>query len=162
MKSTGEVIGLDNHLGSAYAKAEFGAGNSIPLKGTIFISVNDTDKMKVIPIARDFYELGYKIIATTGTYKLLNQNGIVCDIISKVGEARPNVVDYIKNKDIQFIINTPLGKKSRYDEYEIGKSAIRYSIPNTTTISGAQAALRAIRRIKNYKMSYKSLQDIFN
>ena len=162
MKSTGEVIGLDNHLGSAYAKAEFGAGNSIPLKGTIFISVNDTDKMKVIPIARDFYELGYKIIATTGTYKLLNQNGIVCDIISKVGEARPNVVDYIKNKDIQFIINTPLGKKSRYDEYEIGKSAIRYSIPNTTTIAGAQAALRAIRRIKNYKMSYKSLQDIFN
>ena len=162
MKSTGEVIGLDTHLGSAYAKAEFGAGNSIPLNGTIFISVNDIDKMKVIPIARDFYELGYKIIATEGTYKLLHQNGIVCNMISKVGESRPNVVDYIKNQDVQFIINTPLGQKSRYDEYEIGKSAIRYKIPNTTTISGAQAALRAIRRIKNNKMNYRSLQDIFN
>jgi carbamoyl-phosphate synthase large subunit len=162
MKSTGEVIGLDTHLGSAYAKAELAAGNSIPLNGTVFISVNDNDKMKVIPIARDFYELGYKIIATEGTYKLLNQNGIVCNMISKVGESRPNVVDYIKNKDVQFIINTPLGQKSRYDEYEIGKSAIRYKIPNTTTISGAQAALRAIRRIKNNKLNYRSLQDIFN
>ena len=83
-------------------------------------------------------------------------------MISKVGESRPNVVDYIKNKDVQFIINTPLGQKSRYDEYEIGKSAIRYKIPNTTTISGAQAALRAIRRIKNNKLNYRSLQDIFN
>ena len=161
MKSTGEVIGLDTHLGSAYAKAEIGAGNSIPLKGNIFISVNEIDKMKVIPIARDFDELGYKIIATEGTHKLLNQNGITCTSISKVGEGRPNVVDYIKNGDIQFIINTPLGQKSRYDEYEIGKSAIRYNISATTTISGAQAALRAIRRIKNHSMTYRSLQDIF-
>ena len=161
MKSTGEVIGLDTHLGSAYAKAELGAGNSLPMEGNIFISVNNIDKMKVIPIARDFYELGYHIIATEGTYNLLNQNGIKCDIISKVGESRPNVVDYIKNGDIQFIINTPLGQKSRYDEYEIGKSAIRYNISATTTISGAQAALRAIRRLKNNTMSYRSLQDIF-
>jgi len=161
MKSTGEVIGLDTHLGSAYAKAELGAGNLLPMEGNIFISVNNIDKMKVIPIARDFYELGYHIIATEGTYNLLNQNGIKCDIISKVGESRPNVVDYIKNGDIQFIINTPLGQKSRYDEYEIGKSAIRYKISATTTISGAQAALRAIRRLKNNTMSYRSLQDIF-
>ena len=161
MKSTGEVIGLDTHLGSAYAKAELGAGNLLPMEGNIFISVNNTDKMKVIPIARDFHELGYNLIATEGTYKLLNQNGISCDIISKVGEDRPNVVDYIKNGDVQFIINTPLGQKSRYDEYEIGKSAIRYNISATTTISGAQAALRAIRRIKNNAMSYRSLQNIF-
>ena len=162
MKSTGEVIGLDTHLGSAYAKAEFGANNSIPLSGNIFISVNKIDKMKVIPIARDFDELGYKIIATEGTHRLLHQNGIACDMIAKVGEARPNVVDYIKNGDIQFIINTPLGQKSRYDEYEIGKSAIRHKITATTTIAGAQAALRAIRRIKNNKMDYRSLQDIFS
>ena len=161
MKSTGEVIGLDTHLGSAYAKAELGAGNELPMEGNIFISVNNIDKMKVIPIARDFYELGYNLIATEGTYKLLNQNGISCDIISKVGEGRPNVVDYIKNGDVQFIINTPLGQKSRYDEYEIGRSAIRYNISATTTISGAQAALRAIRRIKNNTMDYTSLQDIF-
>ena len=161
MKSTGEVIGLDTHLGSAYAKAEIGAGNILPMDGNIFISVNDIDKMKVIPIARDFYELGYKLIATEGTYNLLLQNGIKCQLISKVGEGRPNVVDSIKNNEIQFIINTPLGQKSRYDEYEIGKSAIRYNIIATTTISGAQAAIRAIRRIKNNKLNYKSLQDIF-
>jgi len=161
MKSTGEVIGLDTHLGSAYAKAEIGAGNILPMDGNIFISVNDIDKMKVIPIARDFYELGYKLIATEGTYNLLLQNGIKCQLISKVGEGRPNVVDSIKNNEIQFIINTPLGQKSRYDEYEIGKSAIRYNIITTTTISGAQAALRAIRRMKNNKLTYKSLQDIF-
>ena len=161
MKSTGEVIGLDTNLGSAYAKAELGAGNSLPIKGNIFISVNDFDKMKVIPIARDFDELGYNIIATQGTQKLLDQNGIACEMIAKVGEGRPNVVDYIKNGDIQFIINTPLGQKSRYDEYEIGKSSIRYNVSATTTISGAQAALRAIRKIKNNKMKYRSLQDIF-
>ena len=91
-----------------------------------------------------------------------NQNGISCDVISKVGEGRPNIVDYIKNGDVQFIINTPLGQKSRYDEYEIGKSAIRHKITATTTIAGAQAALRAIRRIKNNKMDYRSLQDIFS
>ena len=161
MKSTGEVIGLDTHLGSSYAKAEYGAGNSIPLNGNIFISVNDIDKMKVIPIARDFDELGYELIATEGTQKLLIQNGINCKMISKVGAGRPNVVDYIKNKEIQFIINTPLGQKSRYDEYEIGRSAIRYNISATTTISGAQAALRAVRRIKNNKLNYRSLQEIF-
>ena len=162
MKSTGEVIGLDTHLGSAYAKAEIGAGNILPMKGNIFISVNDIDKMKVIPIARDFYELGYDLIATDGTFNLLSQNGIKCKLIAKVGEGRPNVVDYIKNNEIQFIINTPLGQKSRYDEYEIGKSAIRYNIIATTTISGAQAALRAIRRIKSNDLTYKSLQDIFD
>ncbi len=161
MKSTGEVIGLDTNLGSAYAKAEIGAGNLIPTNGTIFISVNDIDKMKVIPIARDFHELGYSIIATEGTQKLLNHNGISCQMIAKVGEGRPNVVDYIKNGDIQFIINTPLGQQSRYDEHEIGKSSIRYNVSATTTIAGAQAALRAIRRIKNNKMKYRSLQDIF-
>ena len=162
MKSTGEVIGLDTHLGSAYAKAEIGSGNILPMEGNIFISVNDIDKMKVIPIARDFYELGYNLIATDGTFNLLNQNGINCKLIAKVGEGRPNVVDHIKNNEIQFIINTPLGQKSRYDEYEIGKSAIRYNIITTTTISGAQAALRAIRRIKNNNLTYKSLQDIFD
>ncbi|RPG03805.1 MAG: carbamoyl-phosphate synthase large subunit [Pelagibacteraceae bacterium TMED246] len=162
MKSTGEVIGLDTHLGSAYAKAEIGAGNILPMKGNIFISVNDIDKMKVIPIARDFYELGYDLIATDGTFNLLSQNGIKCKLIAKVGEGRPNVVDYIKNNEIQFIINTPLGQKSRFDEYEIGKSAIRYNIIATTTISGAQAALRAIRRIKSNDLTYKSLQDIFD
>ena len=97
MKSTGEVIGFDKHLGSAYAKAEAGAGNSLPEKGTIFISVNNLDKVKAIPLARDFQELGFDIIATNGTADLLSENGVPARTIFKVGEGRPNVVDAIKN-----------------------------------------------------------------
>ena len=160
MKSTGEVIGFDQHLGSAYAKAEMGAGNKLPHKGSIFISVNDSDKREIIKIARDFSETGFKIIATKGTANLLNNNGINSKHIFKVGEGRPHVGDAIKNNKIHLIINTPLGEQSRYDEYSIGQVAIQYKIPVITTMSGAQAALRAIR-IKNKNLKYLSLQEIF-
>ena len=160
MKSTGEVIGIDKHLGSAYAKAEIGAGSKLPSKGTIFISVNDSDKNEIIQIARDFNEIGFLIIATSGTSSLLNNNGINCKDIFKVGEGRPNIVDCIKNKGIHIIINTPLGEQSRYDEYKIGKYAIEYNIPVITTISGASAVLRAIR-IRKKQFNYVSLQEIF-
>jgi len=160
MKSTGEVIGFDKHLGSAYSKAELGAGIVLPDKGTIFISVNNSDKNDIIHIARDFHEIGFKIIATKGTAEILNNNGISCNDIFKVGEGRPNVVDCIKNKKINIIINTPLGEQSRYDEYKIGKIAIEYKIPVITTISGANAVMRAIR-IQNKQLSYSSLQEIF-
>jgi len=162
MKSTGEVIGFDKHLGSAYAKAELGAGNKLPLSGTIFISVNKSDKDDIIKIARDLDEMDYKIIATQGTASLLKGNGINCKNIFKVGEGRPNIVDEIKNNAIEMIINTPLGAQSRYDEYEIGKAAIKHNIPVFTTIAGAQAALRAIRITLNKKLTHTSLQDIFN
>ena len=162
MKSTGEVIGFDKHLGSAYAKAEYGAGNTIPLSGNVFISVNDSDKQDILKIARDFDEMDYKIIATKGTAALLAENGINCNTIFKVGEGRPNIVDFIKNNDIKMIINTPLGAQSRFDEYEIGKAAIKHKIQVITTISGAMAILRAIRIVKNKKLNYTSLQQIFN
>ena len=161
MKSTGEVIGLDHHLGSAYSKAEIGSGSLIPKKGNVFISVNDIDKNDIIHIARDFYEMGFKIIATKGTSKLLNNNGIRSHNIYKVGEGRPHVVDLIKNNEINLIINTPLGEQSRYDEYEIGKAAIQFKIPVITTISGANAVIRAIR-IGSEKLTYSSLQEIFH
>ena len=161
MKSTGEVIGFDTHLGSAYAKAESGAGNSLPVDGTVFISVNDSDKIAVIPMARDFKELGFIIMATEGTAKLLSENGVPANPIFKVGEGRPNVVDAIKNGEVQLVVNTPLGAQSRFDEYEIGRSAIRYKVPAITTISGAQAAIRGIRNIKNGSIQYRSLQDVF-
>ncbi len=161
MKSTGEVIGFDKHLGSAYAKAEYGAGNSIPLSGNIFISVNDSDKKEILKIARDLDEMDYNIIATKGTGELLIDNGVNCNNIFKVGEGRPNIVDYIKNDDIQMIINTPLGAQSRFDEYEIGKAAIKHKIQVITTISGAMAIIRAIRIVKNKKLNYTSLQEIF-
>ena len=162
MRSTGEVIGFDTQLGSAYAKAEIGAGNNFPTEGTCFISVNNSDKNKVLKIARDLLEMNFNIIATSGTSDLFNQNGILSNNIFKVGEGRPNIVDEIKNNNISIIINTPLGAQSRYDEYKIGKAAIKYNIPVITTISGAQAAVRAIRVLNNKNLKYKSLQSIFN
>jgi carbamoyl-phosphate synthase large subunit len=162
MKSTGEVIGFDKHLGSAYAKAESGAGHSLPIEGTVFISVNDSDKMLAIPMARDFKELGFTILATKGTSQLLSENGVPANPVFKVGEGRPNVVDAIKNGEIQLVINTPLGAQSRFDEYEIGRSAIRHKVPAITTISGAQAAVRGIRNIKSGFIEYRSLQEVFS
>jgi len=161
MKSTGEVIGFDHKLGHAFAKAEFGAGNKLPKEGTVFISVNDNDKVKAIALARDMEELGFGIISTHGTSQLLNDNGIMTKKVYKVGEGRPNIVDYIKNDDVDLIINTPFGGKSREDEYEIGRSAIRYKIPAFTTISGAKSVIRAIRSLKGNNFEYMSLQEIF-
>tara|TARA_B100001094_G_scaffold273571_1_gene280030 strand:- start:1420 stop:4599 length:3180 start_codon:yes stop_codon:yes gene_type:complete len=162
MRSTGEVIGFDKYLGSAYAKSEIGAGSKLPSNGNIFISVNDSDKKSIIQIARDFTEMDFNIIATKGTANLLNQNGINCNSIYKVGEGRPNIVDEIKNNNIDIIINTPLGAQSRYDEYTIGYNAIKFKIPVITTLSAANAASRAIRIMQNKKLSYYSLQEIFN
>tara|TARA_B110000467_G_scaffold118894_1_gene109990 strand:+ start:3299 stop:6505 length:3207 start_codon:yes stop_codon:yes gene_type:complete len=161
MKSTGEVIGFDKHLGSAYAKAEAGAGNSLPEQGTIFISVNNMDKVKAIPLARDFQELGFEIMATTGTASLLTENGVTARPIFKVGEGRPNVVDAIKNGEVQLVVNTPMGAQAREDEYEIGRFAIRYKIPVITTIAGAQAAVRGIRNKIAKQINYQSLQEVF-
>ena len=162
MRSTGEVIGFDTQLGSAYAKAEMAAGHNLPLQGLCFVSVNNSDKKKVTKIVRDLVEMNFKIIATKGTYELLNQNGVSATLIYKVGEGRPNIVDEIKNKNISIIINTPLGAQSRYDEYKIGNAAIKYNIPVITTISAAQAAVRAIRILKNNNINYFSLQEMFN
>ena len=162
MKSTGEVIGFDSDIGSAYAKAQAGVNEDFPLSGAIFISVNDQDKIKVIPIARDLIELGFTILSTRGTSKLLNENGIQSNFICKVGEGRPNIVDRIKNNEIQLIINTPLGEKSRFDEHEIGKASIKFKVPAVTTIAAAKFMIRAIRMQKNKAIEYKSLQEIFN
>ena len=134
MRSTGEVIGFDKNLGAAYAKAELGAGNKLPISGNVFISVNDSDKNDILKIARDLDEMNFKILATLGTANLFNNNGLICDSVYKVGEGRPNIVDSIKNNKINLIINTPLGAQSRYDEYKIGEAAIKHSIPVLTTI----------------------------
>ena len=161
MKSTGEVIGFDNDIGSAFSKAQSGAKEHFPSDGMVFISINDKDKIKVISVARDLIELGFKLISTKGTSKLLNENGILSEVIFKVGEGRPNIVDKIKNNEIKLIINTPLGEQSRYDEHEIGKAAINYKIPAITTISAARFMVRAIRTQNNKSIEYKCLQEIF-
>ena len=161
MRSTGEAIGFDSKLGSAFAKAELSAGSKLPVSGTVFISVNDNDKMKSIAIARDFEDIGFSVIATKGTSELLNSNGVFSKSIFKVGEGRPSIVDAIKNNEIDIIINTPFGGAAREDEYEIGRSAIRYKVPVFTTISGAKAAVRAIQTTRLGNFNYRSLQEIF-
>ncbi len=162
MKSTGEVIGLDSRLGAAYAKAEIGAGNHLPIEGTVFISVNDRDKQQAIDIARDFQEMGFTIMATEGTAEAMGENGLLVEAVYKVNEGRPHVVDHIKNGDIQLVINTPMGELAREDEYSIGRAAIRYKIPAITTLSGARAAIRGIRRLAKDDLPVTCLQDIFD
>jgi len=158
MKSTGEVMGIAPSFGDAFAKAITGDGQSLPTSGKAFVSVNDNDKMKVLPIVRDITELGFEVVATEGTAQTCRRNGIKAEKIFKVGEGRPNVVDGIKNGAIQLVVNTPLGAQSRYDEYAIGRAAIQARIPIVTTLSGAQAAVRAIRsRDRN---EVRSLQEI--
>tara|TARA_B100001996_G_scaffold103129_2_gene77452 strand:+ start:856 stop:4044 length:3189 start_codon:yes stop_codon:yes gene_type:complete len=158
MKSTGEVMGISQSMGESFKRASISAGNNIPSAGTVFISVNDSDKLNMISIARDFTELGFNIVATNGTAKELKQNGINANSIYKVGEGRPNIVDAIKNSEIDLVINTPFGKQARYDEESIGKACIQKGIVSITTLSGADAALRAIRKSNN-EIEVKSIQD---
>ena len=158
MKSTGEVMGISATFGQSFRRASISAGNIIPDSGTVFISVNDADKMDVIPIARDLHEIGFKVVATIGTTTELRRNGIPSESVYKVGEGRPNVVDGIKNDEINLVINTPLGAQSRYDEEAIGRACIQKGIVAITTLSGAEAAMRAIR-LANRKITVKSIQE---
>ena len=157
MKSTGEVMGISENFGLSFYKATLSAGIKLPESGLVFISVNNEDKFKIISIARAFKELGFNIVATEGTAKELIKNGMSAETVYKVGEGRPNIVDRIKNNEIDVVINTPLGAQSRYDEEAIGKACIQKSIMAITTLSAADAVLYAIRT-KN-KIKVKSIQE---
>ncbi len=157
MKSTGEVMGISNTFGGSFRRATISAGSNIPEDGRVFLSVNDQDKLSAIPLARDLFEIGFEIVATSGTTLELKRNGIPAESIFKVGEGRPNAVDGIKNGEIQLVINTPLGAQSRYDEEAIGRACIQKGILAITTLSGAEAAVRAIRSKK--KITVKSIQE---
>ena len=158
MKSTGEVMGMSRTLGESFRKASISAGTLIPSDGTVFISVNNADKLDVIPIARDLSEMGFKLVATSGTAKELKRNGLKVSTVFKVGEGRPNIVDGIKNGEISLVINTPMGSRARYDEEAIGRSCIQYGIVAITTLSGANAALRAIR-VASKRIELDSMQN---
>jgi carbamoyl-phosphate synthase large subunit len=150
-------MGISDTFGLSFYKATLSAGIKLPEAGEIFISVIDEDKFKIISIARGFVELGFKIIATEGTSKELKKNGIPTNTVYKVGEGRPNIVDFIKNNKINLIVNTPLGEQSRYDEEAIGKACIQKGIMAITTISAAEAVLHAIRT--RNKIKVKSIQE---
>ncbi len=159
MRSTGEVMGIDTSFGAAFAKAQFAAMNGLPVKGNAFISVNDYDKQMATAIARQLYELGFGIYATEGTYKSFRKAGVPSKMINKVKQGRPNALDLIINREIQLIINTPLGKISRYDEYVIGRTAIVHSVPCLTTLSASWAAVQAIRTLQAKTLDVIALQD---
>jgi carbamoyl-phosphate synthase large subunit len=159
MRSTGEVMGFDHTFGAAFAKAQLAAGNMLPVKGNVFISVNDNDKIKASAIARQLYELGFGIYATEGTFKAFRKSGIPAKMLHKVEEGRPNAVDLIINRGIHLIVNTPLGKTSRHDEYNIGRVALAYGVPCLTTLSAAWATVQAIRTLQAGKLDVHALQD---
>src|SRR5512139_802794 len=158
MKSTGEVMGIDMDFGMAFAKSQIGAGLNIPLKGRVFISVMNKDKRSIVFLAKKLADLGFEIVATKGTAKVLVNNGILVQTVFKVGEGRPDIVDRIKNGDIHLVINTPSGKKPKADEVAIRSQSVAHNIPCVTTLSGAEAIVNAIESLKR-GMSVKSVQE---
>jgi len=159
MRSTGEVMGVAEGFGSAYLKAQQGAGTKLPREGRVFISVNEQDKRSVMDLARDLHEMGFKIVATRGTQKRLEAAGLPCEFVYKVNEGRPNIADLVKSKEVHLIINTPLGRTSFYDERSIRRAAIQYSVPCVTTMTGAVATVAAIRALREEELQVRSLQD---
>jgi carbamoyl-phosphate synthase large subunit len=160
MRSTGEVMGVASTFGEAFAKAQIAAGQRLPRKGTIFLSMNDREKRLVLPLARDLAALGFKLVATRGTAAALNAGGVEAETVFKVNEGRPNIVDLIKTGKVDLIINTPLGRESFYDEKSIRGAAVRYQVPCITTFSAAQAAARGIRALIDHSFDVHALQDL--
>jgi carbamoyl-phosphate synthase large subunit len=159
MRSTGEVMGIDTEFGRAFAKAQLGAGTHLPLEGTVFISVNDRDKSGISTVAEAFVELGFKVVATEGTHKVLRRNSIESKQVLKVHEGRPNISDIMKNGQIQLIVNSPSGEEAKTDGKMIRRTAMAYKIPVITTLAGAKAAIAAIRALQTGGMSVTALQD---
>jgi carbamoyl-phosphate synthase large subunit len=159
MRSTGEVMGIDTEFGRAFAKAQLGAGTHLPLEGTVFISVNDRDKSGISTVAEAFVELGFKVVATEGTHKILRRNSIESKQVLKVHEGRPNISDVMKNGQIQLIVNSPSGEEAKTDGKMIRRTAMAYKIPVITTLAGAKAAIAAIRALQTGGMSVTALQD---
>ena len=160
MRSTGEVLGLSSSFGEAFYKAQEATQTTkLPLEGTVLISVNDMDKDEAVEVARGFIECGFKIMATEGTHKLICDAGIPAEKVAKINEGRPNIVDKITNKEIDFIINTPVGKKSTSDDSYIRKAAIKNKVAHMTTMAAAQAAVEGIKAVKqSVGLGVKSLQ----
>ena len=159
MRSTGEVMGIDSDFGRAFAKGELGAGEELPLSGTVFVSMSDREKQLVVPVVKDFLELGFKVVATEGTRRVLREHGLEVGLVLKLHEGRPHVLDAIKNRSIQLIINTPSGEEARTDARLIRRTGLAYKIPIITTIAGARATAAAIRSLQTTKLDVKALQD---
>jgi len=161
MKSTGEVMGGADNFGAAFSKAMMGAGQRLPERGCVFISVNNSDKQTVLPIARDLAQLGFTLTATRGTAAFLRVHGIDVEVIYKVNEGRPNIADQIVNGKIDLVINTPLGRDSFFDDRAVRRAATMAQVPCITTLTGASAAVSAIKALRSQALTVRSLQDYY-
>lgn len=160
MRSTGEVLGLSDDFGEAFYKSQEATGVELPLEGAVLISVNDGDKPEALAVAKDFAELGFDILATSGTYEMLSTNGVKAQKVNKIFEGAPHIGDYIRDRKIQAIINTPIGKQSAADDSYIRKAAIKHKLCYMTTLAAAQAAVEGIRAVKcGASRRVKSLQE---
>jgi carbamoyl-phosphate synthase large subunit len=159
MRSTGEVMGIADSFGMAFAKAQISADGALPLEGSVFVTVNDHDKATVVPIARRFHALGFKILGTEGTARYLRARGIPTERVLKVYEGRPNAIDLLVSGQIHLLINTPLGKLTQQDDYSIRRAALQHRVPYTTTLSAAAAACDAIIALRSRAGEVRALQE---
>jgi carbamoyl-phosphate synthase large subunit len=161
MKSTGEVMGGSTSFGVAFAKAQLSVGQRLPEQGTAFVSVNNDDKANLLPIARDLAELGFHLIATRGTAAYLRAYGLEVDVIYKVNEGRPNIADEIVNRKVDLVVKTPLGRESFFDDRTVRRAAMMHQVPCITTLTGAAAAVSAIRALREQGLGVRALQDYY-
>jgi carbamoyl-phosphate synthase large subunit len=161
MKSTGEVMGGAQSFGAAFAKAQLAVGQQLPEGGTAFISVNNDDKPTALPIVRDLADLGFRILATRGTAAYLRAHGLPVDVVYKVNEGRPNVVDEMVNGKVHLVVNTPLGRDSFFDDRAVRRAAMMQGVPCITTLTGASAAVAAIRALRTQALDVRALQDYY-
>ncbi|MCX7929659.1 MAG: carbamoyl-phosphate synthase large subunit [Chlorobi bacterium] len=163
MRSTGEVMGFDETFGAALLKAHQATGSRVPLEGKVFLSLRPEDKTEhAVAIARGYIELGFGIIATSGTAEFLRRHGVPAETVLKHYEGRPSIIDHIKNGDVQILINTPLGERARHDEFIMGMTAMQHKIPFFTTLAAAEASLEAIRALRVGQINVRSLQEVFD
>jgi carbamoyl-phosphate synthase large subunit len=155
-------MGIASTFGQAFAKATMAAGDKVPLTGTVFLSLADVDKAELLPLAKELVDLKFHLIATRGTAAALEAAGLPCQAVYKVNEGRPNIVDYVKNSEIDLIINTPMGRTSRYDERAIRMAALEFNIPCITTPAAAKAAVRGIRALADEEFSVCPVQEWYS
>jgi carbamoyl-phosphate synthase large subunit len=161
MKSTGEVMGLDSSVGIAFAKSQLAAGQKLPVKGNVLISVRNADKPAVLPLARRLLKLGFSILATSGTAAYLTEHNVECTMVNKISQGRPHLLDKVRDNQIQWIINTSMGSRTTEDSYSIRRSALDYHLPYTTTTSGALSMLRALETVREKEIQVKAIQEYF-
>jgi carbamoyl-phosphate synthase large subunit len=162
MRSTGEVMGIDQNFAIAFAKSQMAANCSLPSKGKVFLSVRDSDKAAILPVARKLAEMGFEIITTRGTQTFLQQHGIETRLVNKISVGRPNAIDLIKNRELALILNTPTRKGITSDEGRLRATAVRFNVPMVTTATGAAAAVQAIAALRTGDWGVRALQDYFD